>query len=154
MMMLSGKDEIRHWFSRNWYDVAGTGDMRHFLAGTNVKQLASAHHVFCYVAKYLSKVDREAVCQYPGRFWGVVNPKNIPLGKRVVLPCTGRQAAQVMRFLRRYMRSVVNRKVCCNPWSANCICSADFWSARMRELVEIRAPDDSALARHGKTGKM
>lgn len=24
----------------------------------------------------------------------------------------------------------------------------------MRELVEIRAPDDSALARHGKTGKM
>ncbi len=110
--------------------------------------------MFCYVAKYLSKGDREAACQCPGRFWGVVNPKNIPLGRRVVLPCTGRQAAQVMRFLRRYMRSVVNRKVCCNPWSANCICSADFWSARMRELVEIRAPDDSALARHGKTGKM
>lgn len=138
--MLPGKDEIRHWFSRNWYDVAGTGDLRHFLAGTNVKQLASAHLVFCYVAKYLSKVDREAVCQYPGRFWGVVNPKNIPLGRRMVLPCTGRQAAQVMRFLRRYMRSVVNRKVRSNPWSANCICSADFWSARMRRLVEIRPP--------------
>lgn len=76
-MMLSGKGEIRHWFSRNWYDVAGTGDRRHFLAGTNVKHLASAHLVFCYVAKYLSKVDQEAVCQYPGRFWGVVNPKFI-----------------------------------------------------------------------------
>ena len=151
---LSGKDEIKHWFSRNWYDVAGTGEIKHYLAGTNVKHLASAHLVFCYVAKYLSKVDREAVCEYPGRFWGVVNPKNIPLGQRVVLPCTGRQAAQVMRFLRRYMRSVMTRKVRFNPWSANCICSADFWSARMRQLMAIRAPDDSALARRGKTGKM
>lgn len=151
---LTGKDEITHWFSRNWYDVAGTGDVRHFRAGTNVKQLDSVKAVFCYVSKYLSKVDREAVCQYPGRFWGVVNPKNIPLGRRVVLPCTGRQAAQVIRFLRRFMRSVTPRKVRCNPWSASCICSADFWSARMRELVEIRAPEDSALARRGKTGKM
>ncbi len=148
------KDEITFWFSRNWYDVAGTGDVRHYRAGTNVKQLSSAKEVFCYVSKYLSKVDREAVCQYPGRFWGVVNPKNIPLGRRVVLPCTGRQAAQVMRFLRRYMRSVMTRKVRCNPWSASCICSADFWSARMPKLMKIRAPDDSALARQGKTGKM
>ena len=140
-----GADEITHWFTRNWYDVAGTGDVRHYRAGTNVKALPSAHLVFCYVSKYLSKVDREALCQYPGRFWGVVNPKNIPLGQRVVLPCTGRQAAQVMRFLRRYMRSVTNRKAQANPWSANCICSADFWAARMRELVEIRAPDATGL---------
>ena len=119
-----------------------------------MKQLSSAKEVFCYVSKYLSKVDREAVCQYPGRFWGVVNPKNIPLGRRVGLPCTGRQAAQVMRFLRRYMCSVMTRKVRCNPWSASCICSADFWSARMPKLMKIRAPDDSALARQGKTGKM
>lgn len=135
-----GQDEITFWFTRNWYDVAGTGDIRHFRSGTNVKLLPSAHLVFCYVAKYLSKVDREALCQYPGRFWGVVNPQNIPLGRRVVLPCTGRQAAQVMRMLRRYMRSVLNRKVRCNPWSANCICTADFWAARMPGLLEIRPP--------------
>ena len=88
----------------------------------------------------LSKVDQEALCQYPGRFWGVVNPKNIPLGRRVVLACTGRRAAQVMRILRRYMRSVLNRKVRGNPWSANCICTADFWSVRMPGLLEIRPP--------------
>jgi hypothetical protein len=135
-----GADEITHWFTRNWYDVAGTGDIRHYRAGTNVKALPSAHLVFCYVSKYLSKVDREALCQYPGRFWGVVNPRNIPLGQRVVLPCTGRQAAQVIRFLRRFMRSVTGRKVRTNEWSANCICAADFWAARMPQLVEIKVP--------------
>ena len=106
------------------------------------------------MSKYLSKVDRAVVCQYPGRFWGVVNPQNIPLGQRVVLPCTGQQAAQVIRFLRHFMRSVTPRKVRCNPWSASCICSADFWLEGMRQLMEIRAPHDSALARLGKTGKM
>lgn len=65
---LSGKDEITHWFSRNWYDLAGTGDVRHFRAGTNVEHLYSVKAVFCYVSKYLSKVDREAVCQYLGQF--------------------------------------------------------------------------------------
>jgi hypothetical protein len=70
----------------------------------------------------------------------VVNPKNIPLGRRVMLPCTGRQAAQVIRFLRRFMRSVTPRKVRTNPWSASCICAADFWSARMRRLLEIGPP--------------
>ncbi len=147
-------DEITFWFSRNWYDVAGTGDFRHYGAGTNVKHLDSVKAVFCYVSKYLSKVDRETLCRYPGRFWGVVNPQNIPLGRRVVLPCTGRQAAQVMRFLRRFMRSVTPRKVRCNPWSASCICSADFWAVRMPQLLAIRAPEDSSLAPRGKTGKM
>jgi hypothetical protein len=55
-------------------------------------------------------------------------------------PATGRQAEQVMRFLRRYMRSVTIRKVRPTRGSANCICTADFWSAQMRRLVEIRPP--------------
>lgn len=142
-----GQDEITFWFSRNWYDVAGTGDVRHFRAGTNVKRLGSAKEVFCYVAKYLGKVETETVCQYPGRFWGVVNPQNIPLGKRVVLPCTGRPAAQVIRFLRRFMRSASSRKVRTNEWSSSCICAADFWAVRMLRLLEIGPPQERL--RHG-----
>jgi hypothetical protein len=136
----AGQDDIRHWFSRNWYDVAGTGDLRHYRAGTNVKELGSGKEVFCYVSKYLGKVETEEACPYPGQFWGVVNPQNIPLGRRVVLPCNGKQAAQVIRFLRRFMRSVTSRKVRTNEWSANCICAADFWAARMRRLLEIGPP--------------
>lgn len=105
-----------------------------------MKELGSAKEVFCYVSKYLGKVETEEACPYPGRFWGVVNPQNIPLGRRVVLPCNGRQAAQVIRFLRRFMRSVTSRKVRTNEWSANCICAADFWAARMRRLMEIGPP--------------
>ena len=44
---LTGKDEITLWFSRNWYDVAGTSDIRHYRAGTNVKHLSSDKEVFC-----------------------------------------------------------------------------------------------------------
>ncbi len=58
---------------------------------------------------------------------------------------TAGKAAQVMRFLRRYMRSVTNRKSQANQWSANCICSADFWAARMLELMAVRAPDATGL---------
>jgi hypothetical protein len=45
--------------------------------------------VFYYVSKYMGKVEEEEGCACPGRFWGVVNPKNIPLGERKVIPCTG-----------------------------------------------------------------
>lgn len=45
----------------------------------------------------------------------------------------------------RQLSSHHRRAAQANPWSANCICSVDFWAARMRELVEIRAPDATGL---------
>jgi len=133
----SGQDRFTEWLSRNWYEVVGTGELKHFKAGTNVKVLTSKREVFWYVSKYLGKVETELACACPGRFWGVVNPKNIPLGKREVIPCTGRQAARLMRLLRRYVKSITGRKYRFNQWSMSCICEASFWAERIPKLLQL-----------------
>ena len=63
----------KDWLSRAWYDVVGSGDMRHLAAGTQV-QLARSHRgVVSYASKYTAKRQelppdwQEGV----GRFWGV-----------------------------------------------------------------------------------
>jgi len=136
---VSGQDRFTEWLSRNWYDVAGTGDLRHYNAGTNVKVLTSKREVFFYVSKYMGKTETDAGCKCPGRFWGVVNPKNIPMGKRKWIYCTGKQATQLMRFMRRYVRSVTQRKYRFNRWSMNCLCDADFWLERLPQLLDLPA---------------
>jgi hypothetical protein len=134
------KGKFTAWLSRNWYDIAGTGELKHFRAGTNVKVLTSKRQVYCYVSKYLGKVETESACPSPGRFWGVVNPKNIPMGKRKVIPCSGKQASQLMRFMRRFVRAVSRRKRRFNRWSMNCMCDADFWLERLPQLLDLPSP--------------
>ena len=109
-----------------------------------------SREVFYYVSKYMGKIKIEAglACRYPGRFWGAVNPKNIPMGKRVVLACNGRQAAQLMRFMRRYIRSVTRRKCRFDQWSMSCICEADFWAARLPKLLGL-APEPIGVVENG-----
>ena len=44
-----------------------------------------------------------------GRWWGVKGRKEIPWGERIVTKCTPKQAAQLMRLARRYVRSVTGK---------------------------------------------
>jgi len=140
-----GQDRFTEWLSRNWYDVAGTGDLKHYNAGTNVKVLTSKREVFFYVSKYMGKVEGEEGCECPGRFWGVVNPKNIPIGKRKVITCTGKQAVQLMRFMRRYVHAVTQRRYRFNRWSMSCMCEADFWAARLTGLLGLPPVPDRVV---------
>ena len=118
--------------------VAGRrGDLKHYNAGTNVKVLTSKREVFFYVSKYMGKVEGEEGCACPGRFWGVVNPKHIPMGERKVIRCTGKQAAQLMRFMRRYVHAVTQRKYRFSRWSMSCLCNADFWLERLPTLLDL-----------------
>jgi hypothetical protein len=89
------------------------------------------------VSKYLGKVETEQGCACPGRFWGAVNPKNIPMGERKRIYCTGKQAAQLMRFMRRYINVVTRRKYRFNRWSMSCLCTADFWAERLPKLLNL-----------------
>jgi hypothetical protein len=134
---VSGQDRFTEWLSRNWYDVAGTGDLKHYNAGTNVKVLTSKREVFFYVSKYMGKAEVEEGCACPGRFWGVVNPKNIPMGERKVIYCTGKQAVQLMRLMRRYIHAVTQWKYRFNRWSMSCMCHADFWLERLPQLLDL-----------------
>jgi hypothetical protein len=89
------------------------------------------------VSKYMGKVEAEQGCECPVRFWGVVNPKNIPMGQRKVITCTGKQAAQLMRFMRHYVHAVTQRKYRFNRWSMSCMCDADFWLERFPQLLNL-----------------
>jgi hypothetical protein len=46
-------------------------------------------------------------------------------------------AAQLMRFMRRYVRSVTQRKYRFNHWAMNCLCHADFWLERLPRLLNL-----------------
>jgi hypothetical protein len=59
-----------------WYDVVGSGDKRHLLAGTRIEYLrAGRSGAISYASKYAAKVEQKAVpagFEDVGRFWGAV----------------------------------------------------------------------------------
>jgi hypothetical protein len=64
----------KEWLSRAWYEVVGSGDPKHLVAGTQVQLVMSHRGVLSYAAKYTAKhQELPAEWQEPGRWWGVVN---------------------------------------------------------------------------------
>lgn len=61
--------------ARSWYDIVGSGDERHYRAGTRVEELRSGRRGMCkYASKYAAKQDQKGVpsgYENVGRFWGV-----------------------------------------------------------------------------------
>jgi hypothetical protein len=102
-----GQDRFKEWLSRNWYEAVGSGDIRHFWAGTSFAALKEAGGVRYYVSKYQAKQDAAgcADCLYVGaRAWGARGAKRLPLGERVVIPCSYPVPCALSRAARRYAR--------------------------------------------------
>lgn len=99
------------WLSALWYEAVGTGDARHFRAGTNLSQVRSVAGVRFYVSKYMGKEcdgQSEWAC---GRWWGVRKKGNIPWGEREVIELTKPQANTLVRCVRRYIKATRGKKV-------------------------------------------
>lgn len=65
---------LRRWLSRVWYEVVGSRDERHFLAGTNAKAADSHHGVTEYLNRELGKARQKTLpagLEEPGRMWGI-----------------------------------------------------------------------------------
>jgi len=58
------------WVSSSWFEVVGSGDVRHLQAGTQVARVLTWRGASFYVAKYLGKVQEYASIP-TGRLWGV-----------------------------------------------------------------------------------
>jgi len=72
--------EMYEWTSRSWYEVVGSGDDRHLLAGTRVDKISSWRGMMSYAAKYMAKPEALAPGQEsPGRFWGKWNADLLPV---------------------------------------------------------------------------
>lgn len=85
--------------SNIWYQIVGTQDPRHLVAGTRCEYLRHPHAVGAYAAKYAAKSDQKDVpkeFENVGRFWGTWG--NPEITQTCTLPIE--TAAQVVRVLR------------------------------------------------------
>jgi len=89
------------WVARTWYEVVGSGDERHLMAGTEVRRVKSWKGVMFYASKYLAKKTLEQGVSNPGRFWGVYRRERLPI-ELLTLPLTFGQFFRLRRLLQRW----------------------------------------------------
>jgi hypothetical protein len=97
------------WVSVNWYQVVGTHDLKHCVAGSRVERVHSWRGVMSYCSKYLSKVDDENAA-VEGRSWGIFNRASVPWAKMVELDLTPEAAYRLRRIGRRYIERSSGRR--------------------------------------------
>jgi hypothetical protein len=70
-----GPRAIIDFISEAWFEVVGSGDEKHFIAGTRVEKMRSVTAAIRYISGYASKTDQTLVGKKVGRYWGVVGKK-------------------------------------------------------------------------------
>lgn len=102
---------LREWIPSNWYEVVGSGDEKHFAAGTRVERVRSSRGVMYYTTKYICKSDSYVMPGW-GRYWGVVNREMLKTiqGKQIVEELDNTSAKTLLRYMRRKASEVYDRK--------------------------------------------
>ncbi len=132
------KDRLTEWWSRNWYEAMGSGEFKHFLAGTCFERIETVEGVRYYTSKYMAKVEESGTSPHcKGRWWGIVARRNIPWAERVVIACTDAEAVKIMRVLRRYVLGKAKRRFRCNHSSMNYLVSDPAQWERFVEYVLV-----------------
>jgi hypothetical protein len=133
-----GADSLRCWVSRNWYDVVASNVFAHYQAGTRVERLKTVKGAFAYAGKrYMAKKEEMPEIEHkPGRFWGVIGRKNLPLGKREDREVTASDAVQLRRLIRRCRwaktppekrRFLRKSQLWAQEFTAKLFCNVEFW---------------------------
>ena len=102
--------DVRQWIAQSWFEVVKSGDPKHLVYGVDCQPVRSARGVRSYVGKYIAKVQAPIEgCGVDwskvGRWWGVRYTENLPWSE--VFGGDGltyREAAVLMRYLRRYLK--------------------------------------------------
>jgi hypothetical protein len=74
MHFMMTKPLFAHDLARMWYEIVGSGDFRHYQAGTHIDWIRNPNNYGTYFAKYMTKTDQKEVpddfinC---GRMWGI-----------------------------------------------------------------------------------
>lgn len=92
---------LKQFIADQWYEVVGSGDEKHLLAGTQISRIKSWRGVMAYAAKYLGKTQDNHGLPV-GRFWGIFNRAGIPWSREVIYWVTQGEAVMAMRYMRRY----------------------------------------------------
>jgi hypothetical protein len=143
-----GSDSLKCWVSRHWFGVVESGDFAHYLAGTRVEHLRTIKGAFTYAGKrYMAKKEEMPVMEAkPGRYWGVIGRKHLPLGKREDREVSASQAVKLRRAMRRYRvantppekrKFIRKSQLWAQDFTAKLFCNVEFWMERLPKLIGI-----------------
>ncbi len=97
----------KEWLSKTWYEIVGSGDMRHLHAGTSVKAVYSQVEGVGYLLKEYGAKKRQKVVpvgfENVGRFWGASRGLAVP--QQSASFGIDLESVQLVRTLRRFMES-------------------------------------------------
>jgi hypothetical protein len=111
-------------------------------AGTRVERLHTVKGAFAYAAK---KVEMPELEHKPGRFWGVVNRKHLPFGKREDREVSAMDAVQLRRVMRRYRvantrpekrKFLRKSQLWSQEFTAKLFCNVESWLERLPKLID------------------
>lgn len=133
-------DRLTEWWSRNWYEAMGSGEIKHYLAGASFEEIKTVEGVRYYTSKYMAKVELAGLSPHcKGRWWGIVARQNIPWAERVVIECTDKEAVIIMRAGRRYVLGKAKRKFRCNNQSMNyLVTDPSQWEKLVQWILDQR----------------
>jgi hypothetical protein len=102
--------DLREWVSRRWFEIVGSGDMKHFRAGTRVESLKSVDGVLGYLCKYISSdKDQTRPGNFTGRYWGNFNKVALPFSETETIDFESyRESVVVARWIRKRIEKNVN----------------------------------------------
>lgn len=102
---------LRQKISRVWYRVVGSNDPRHLRAGVQIDYVRAdaKGKLGKYLSKYVGKAIDDAAeklpaWSLPGRFWGVLNRKNLPPEQFFEVGLEQAEYFQFRRLIRRWCR--------------------------------------------------
>lgn len=101
--------DSRFWISRSWFEVVGSGDFKHYRAGTNFTRLRNRKRAGRYVSKYSAKVAGNPVdpetgeLVQVGRWWGTFGAISVGRAIRAVVLLS--EYHQIRRLAARLLKS-------------------------------------------------
>lgn len=106
--------QLRAWVKDVWYDIVGSGDMRHYGAGTQVDRMKNHKHSTWYLARYIAKREKAGykfvtsdgeVLKHIGRHWGVHNRAAADDAAFGTYTLTPYQLIELRRMVTRWLKS-------------------------------------------------
>jgi len=132
------------WIPSGWFEVVGSGDPRHYNAGTRVEAVRSVKGVIYYTNKYICKAENFNLPGW-GRYWGMINRQDLPgiQGEFEVIELDYKTAKTVLRYMRHlgsmcYKRGryIGRRKVPGHNIKYTLTCDAEFWYKTLPKMLE------------------
>lgn len=99
--------KVREWIALNWYEVVGSGDKKHFRAGTSAEWVRNPDCVGWYVSNYLGKQYQKKPPEgvnLPGRMWGMIGIKP-PKPQIKYFKEGSQEGIKLVRLIRRWATS-------------------------------------------------